>query len=85
MTTQERLKASAAYLRTQYPRPFCCGQFIDELMVQAANEMDNWIHLLAQAGLEAATAQGLRNPHPDQTSPMTVGREAFEEGDPGEP
>lgn len=60
MTTQERLRASAAYLRTQYPRPFSCGQFIDELMDQAANEMDNWIKLLADAALESATAQGLR-------------------------
>lgn len=69
MTTQERLREAAKYLRTQYPRPFSCGQFIDELMVQGADEMDNWINLLAQAGLEAATAQGLRH----------------EEGDPGEP
>lgn len=66
MTTQERLRASAAYLRTQYPRPFSCGQFIDELMDQAADEMDNWIKLPADALLEAVEAQGLYTP-PDPT------------------
>lgn len=57
MTTQERLRESAAYLRTQHPRPCSCGQYVDELMVQAAAEMDNWITLLVGAARESAVAQ----------------------------
>jgi hypothetical protein len=60
MTTQERLREAAKYLRTQYPRPCSGGMFVDHLMDQAANEMDNWIVLLADAARESATAQGLR-------------------------
>jgi hypothetical protein len=61
MTTQERLREAAKYMRTQYPRPCSDGMFVDELMVQAAEEIDEWIILLADTALESATAQGLRS------------------------
>lgn len=41
MTTQERLRETAKYLRTQYPRPFSQGVYVDELMLRAADEMDD--------------------------------------------
>ena len=40
MTTEERLREAARYLRTQHPRPCSCGMYIDELMEQAADEMN---------------------------------------------
>jgi len=48
MTTEERLREAARYLRTQHPRPTSCGLFIDELMLRAAKEMDEKTLFVAQ-------------------------------------
>lgn len=54
-----KLRKAADYLRLQHPRPCFDGEFIDQIMKDAA-----------------LTLWG-DSPHPDQTSPMTVGSEAF--------
>jgi hypothetical protein len=48
MTTSDRLREAARYLRTQHPRPCCGGLYIDELMVRAADELIERAVLLAQ-------------------------------------
>ena len=57
MTTQERLREAAKYLRTQHPRPFSLGVYIDELMVQAADEMDDQFRLFGSLA-EQTIAKG---------------------------
>ncbi len=39
MTTEERLREAAQSIRTRHPRPVSCGQYVDELMIQAADEL----------------------------------------------
>ena len=51
MTTEERLREAARYLRTQHPRPTSCGLFIDELILRAADEMDAKTLFVAQLAL----------------------------------
>lgn len=75
MTLEEHMRRAAAYLKTQHPRPCCDGVFIDEMLMTGQAEIER----LTQIVLDIAT---LAPPaplviHPDQTSPMTVGLEAF--------
>ncbi len=63
MTTQERLREAAEYLRRQYPRPCSNGMYVDELMIQAADEMDKWIGLLAEVSVDL-TAERIANEDP---------------------
>lgn len=57
MTTQERLRETAKYLRTQYPRPFSLGEYVDELMERAADEMDDQFRLFGSLA-EQTIAKG---------------------------
>lgn len=45
MTVEERLRQAAPYLARQWPRPSSNGLYIDELMIQAADELKG-LHLL---------------------------------------
>ena len=47
MTTQERLRLAAAEARKQRPRPTAHGQYLHELLDDAADEMDRQIATIA--------------------------------------
>jgi hypothetical protein len=52
MTTQERLRAAAKRLEKSKPRLAADGEYLDELLTRAADEMDRQLEMFAMLALE---------------------------------
>jgi hypothetical protein len=52
MTTQERLRAAAQRLANTRPRLTADGEYLDELLTRAADEMDRQMEMFAMLALE---------------------------------
>lgn len=77
MTLEEHMRRAAAYLKTQHPRPCCDGVFIDEMLMTGQAEIERLTRIVLDITIMAPPAPLVIRP--DQTSPMTVGPEAFRE------